>query len=210
MRSAGIGQHLLGHQFRPAIGIDRLPGTVFGNRGGFRRTVGRGSRAEDEMLHPAVDRGLDQCAALHRVVVVIGERVLDRFRNDDRTGKMHDRGNTLLGENLFEQDRVGNIALIERHVLGHGECEAGREIVDHRHRPACIAQGEHRMAADISRPAGHQHGHLVDLAHGALTSTASVNGNALGRARIGFGTESMRHALQTKTIRTNRAEKDRA
>ncbi len=71
---------------------------------------------------------------------------------------MHDRARALLGEDPRQQPRIGNVALVEGDALGDRETEPRHQIVDHRHRPARITQGEHRVAADIAGPAGHEHG----------------------------------------------------
>jgi hypothetical protein len=46
----------------------------------------------------------------------------------------------------------------KRNAVGHGPAEAGRQIVEHHHRPAGIEQREHGMAADIAGAAGDQDG----------------------------------------------------
>ena len=56
---------------------------------------------------------------------------------------------------------VVDVAFVERHALGHGEAEAGGQVVDHRDRPAGVAQREHRVAADIAGAAGDEDGTLA-------------------------------------------------
>ncbi len=69
------------------------------------------------MANPALDRALDQRAALGGVVLVIFERVLDRFGNHDRAGEMDDRADIVLGDQPADQLLVGDVALGERRRL---------------------------------------------------------------------------------------------
>ena len=70
------------------------------------------------MLHPGVDRGADQPVRGKRVVGIIFERVLDRFRDHDRSREMHDRADLLFVEDAVEQHALGNRPLVEGHVVG--------------------------------------------------------------------------------------------
>ena len=70
---------------------------------------------------------------------------------------MQDRADLLLGEDALDQRAVGDIAFEERHVVGNDVARAVGQIVDHRNRPAGIAQGEDGVAADIAGPAGYEH-----------------------------------------------------
>ena len=80
---------------------------------------------------------------------------------------MHDGRDALFCENARQQGRIGNVAFVKRHIVGHGKGKARRQIVDHRHRPTGIAQGKDRVTADISGSAGHQDGHFSNVVHGA-------------------------------------------
>ena len=62
---------------------------------------------------PPFDRALDQGAALHRIVLIIFERMLDRFGDDDRAGEMHDRADAVLGDQPRDQRLIGDVALDE-------------------------------------------------------------------------------------------------
>jgi len=108
------------------------------------------------MTHPAGHRRFYQAAALGAVVVIIFERIGDRFRHDDRTGKMHDRADIFRLDDPREQSAVLDIACMKGNTLRHRPAKAGGQIVDHRYRPACIAQRKHRVAANIAGPAGDQ------------------------------------------------------
>ena len=155
-----VAQHPLGHQLGPAIGIDRLGARLLGDRDPLGDAVGRRGRGEDEMADPALDGAFDQRAALHRVVLIIMERLGDGFGHDDRAREMHHRADPMLGDQPVDQPGLGYVAADEHGLLRHRPFEAGGEIVDHHHRPAGVEQGEHGVAADIARAPGHQHGHL--------------------------------------------------
>src|SRR4051794_11105911 len=98
------------------------------------------------------------------VVAIIFERVLDRFRNDDRPREMHDRRNPLVAENTVDQRAIGNIALVERDAVRHRLARSVGKIVDDGDPPACIEQGKDGMAADIAGAAGNKD---WDFAHAA-------------------------------------------
>src|SRR5690606_8060264 len=110
MGARDVGQHLLCHQLRPAVGIDRLPQAILADGRYGRNSVSRGSAREDEMRYTGGDGRLEQRATLDRVVVVVGKRLLDRLRHDNRAGEMHDRSRAtadpLLGEDPCEELRI--------------------------------------------------------------------------------------------------------
>jgi len=105
-------------------------------------------------------------AALHRIVKVISEGIGNRFRHNDGPGEMHYRTDLLLGENPGQQVLICNVALVEGHTIGYGEFEAGGQVVDDRHGPAAIAEGQHGMAADVACAAGNQNGEMLTHAKG--------------------------------------------
>ena len=167
VRRRGVGQHPLGHQLRPAVRIDRPGRGVLVHRRHFGHAVRRRGAREDEVRHARVHRRLDKRPALHRVIVVILERVFDRFRHDNRAREMHHRTRPLLGEDAGKQGRVLDVSLVERHLIGNGEAKAGGQVVDHRDGPAAVEQRQHRVAADIAGAAGHEHGNRFEHCGGA-------------------------------------------
>ena len=107
-------------------------------------------------------RRLDEGARLGGVVGVIAERVRDRFRHDDLGGEMRDRVDRMLADDPRHQRLVTEIALDEGRLRGHRPAEPGRQIVEHHDGLAGIAQGQRHVAADVARPARHQHAHRAD------------------------------------------------
>src|SRR5438309_6748514 len=167
MRRRCVRQHSLGHQLGRAIGIDRKLRIILDDRHALRFAVHRRGRGKEDVLHPGVHRGADQPQRGERVVGVIFQRVLDRFRNHDRPGEMHDRADPALVDDAVEKHRLGDRALVERHVVGHDLARAVRQIVNHRDAPAGVLQRQHGMAADITGAAGDEDcgfGHAAALA----------------------------------------------
>ena len=69
MGDGDVGQHPLGHQLRPAIGVDRRLRHVLAHRHDFGDAVGRRSRGEEEVANAALDRALDEARTRNWVVV---------------------------------------------------------------------------------------------------------------------------------------------
>jgi hypothetical protein len=157
MREGGVGKHDLGHQLGAAIGVDRLLGRILRDRDHLGNTVSRGGGGEDEVRYAAGHRAFDQRAAGDGVVAVIFERIGDRFGYDDRSREMHDRVDGVIGKSLANQRIVVDRTLNERRAGIDRPAEAGGEIVDHHDVPPGIERRQHRVAADIARPARHQH-----------------------------------------------------
>jgi hypothetical protein len=79
---------------------------------------------------------------------------------------MHDCANLLFGQDSGEQPGVLDIAFVEGYAFGHGEAEAGYQVVDYRDWPAGIDQGQNRVATDVTGAAGDKNGtflHRSDL-----------------------------------------------
>ncbi|KHS47656.1 hypothetical protein NJ75_01450 [Novosphingobium subterraneum] len=73
---------------------------------------------------------------------------------------MHDRARTLFGKDAPQKVGILDIAFVERHIIGHGEAEAGDEIVDHRDRMVRVPQRQHGVGADVACAAGDENGNL--------------------------------------------------
>lgn len=115
----------------------------------------------DEMPDAAGHRCLKQRPAFRGIVVIIFQRVLDRFRHDDRSGEMHDRADAAFGKDAGKQRPVRNVPFIQGHTIRHGKAETGGQIVDHGNVPALINQSEDGMAANIAGTAGNEDGRSV-------------------------------------------------
>ena len=82
---------------------------------------------------------------------------------------MHDRLDALFGEDAADQRAIGDIAFVERHVVGHRLARAVRQIVNHRDAPPRVLQRKHRVAADVSGAAGDED---WDFAHAPALAKA--------------------------------------
>ena len=138
MRRSRIAQHGLAHQLGHAIGIDRTLGGVLGHGRHFGHAIGCGGRTEDEVRNPAFDGAGDKRARLGGVVVVILQRIGNRFRHDDRSGKVHDRADLLFGDDPRQESSVSDVAFIKRDPIRHGKAEASRQVIDNRDRPTGV------------------------------------------------------------------------
>ena len=159
LRDAGVAQHDLGHQLGRAVGRHRHERIVLCHRHARGVAVDRGGGGEDEMLHAALDGAFDQRARIHRVVLVIAERIGDRVRHHDRGGEMDDGVYAVLRHELGHQRLIASLADDDRHALRHRPIEAGGEIVEHDHALAGIDQRVDHVASDIAGAAGDQDRH---------------------------------------------------
>jgi hypothetical protein len=128
MGGGDVGQHALGHQLGPAIGIDRLRARILPDRHLLGDAVGRRRRGEDEVPDPALHRALDQRAALHRIVLIIFERVLDALRHHDRAAKWMIAPMPCSAISRPTSCLVGDVALREHRAFRHRPAKAGDEL----------------------------------------------------------------------------------
>ena len=111
------------------------------------------------MWHPAANGCLDQAARLAGVVVVIAERVGDRFWHDDRSGEVDDRVDLMLGD---DARRVQCRRCRRRPVSFRARppFKAGRQAIEDDDLLARIDQFPDHVAADIAGAAGDQYRHV--------------------------------------------------
>jgi len=135
------------------------------------------------MLDPASDRAPDQAQRLGGVVVVVAERVANRFGDDDLGGEMGDRVDPVLADQSGDQRRIAKIAdhQLSRRLDRPGE--AGRQIVEHNHVFAGVDEAERHMAADIACPAGDQNRHRVIAALAGPRSLLTNRGRSASHGR---------------------------
>ena len=90
------------------------------------------------------------------VVVVVLERLFDRFGNDDAAGEVHDGADPVFLDRTRQMIGVADIAFDQGYVIRDGRADAGREIVVDDNRNTGILQGQYRMGADIAGSARDQ------------------------------------------------------
>ena len=125
-------EHLLEHQLGFAVGIDRALRQILGHRHAVGRAVGGAGGAEDELLHAALDGGVEQLEAVGDVVVEVLARVGHGFADQRVGGEVHDG----VGPGLL--DGVQDVVLLLRAAQDepcprvHRRAMALAEIVIHR------------------------------------------------------------------------------
>ena len=146
--------------FERAVGVDRRGHEVLRHRDDFGLAVDCGGGGEDDVLHPAMHRSLDERPGLDRVGQIVAERVGHRIRHHDLGGEMRQHIDSVFGDDPFHQGLIGHIAHHQCHVGGKHPVEAGGQIIDDDDvLVAGIQQRQHHVAADISRAARHQNRH---------------------------------------------------
>ena len=111
------------------------------------------------MAHAAFDRALDQGARVDGVVAVIAERIAHRVGNDDGSGEMNDRVDVVVADDCRDERLIAALADNQRNARRNRPIEAGRQVVEHHHALAGVAQRVHHVTADIAGAAGDQNRH---------------------------------------------------
>jgi len=84
-------EHLLEHELRLAVGIDRFLRKCLVDRHRLRNAEGGAGRGEDEALHPFGHHGLEQIHAVRHIVAEVLPGIGHRLTHQSIRGKMHDR-----------------------------------------------------------------------------------------------------------------------
>ena len=82
------------------------------------------------MLDARGDGGFHQGARLDGVVVVVAERIGDRFRDDDGAGEMDDGLDAVLADHRADQLLVADVADDQRRGRRNSPAKAGRQVVE--------------------------------------------------------------------------------
>ena len=159
VRGGGVAQHPLRHQLGTAIRVDRIGVFVLRHGHAFRRAIDGGRGGEHEIAHTLGDTGFDQVAGRDRVVGVIGEGVFDRFRNHDRTGKVHHRVDGHILDKVADLVLVPGVALNECGIFGDQSANAGRKVVQYDRVLSPVQQRINHVAADVPGAACHKYAH---------------------------------------------------
>ena len=156
-----VAQHVLDHQFGPAVRVGGRQRVVFGQGQALRVAVHRGRRAEHQRLDPARAHRLQQPQGAQHVVVVVGQRLLHRLAHRFEAGKMdHGRGAAAF-EGGLQRCAVADVAFNHpQRAPGdalHPQQRFGlavAEVVEHRHVEARLQQFDAGVAADVTRASG--------------------------------------------------------
>ncbi len=118
---------------------------------------GRGGK--HEILDPGSNCLGNQRMRFERVVVVIGKRHRDRFRNHDRAGEVDDGVDWMPLEYLIQQCHVGNVTRVKTRRGRDRPAETGGKAINDHNVFAGIHKRPHNMAADVSRTTRNQYCH---------------------------------------------------
>ena len=152
MRRGGIGQHPLAHQLGRAIGIDRHGRIVLRARHLVGRAIDRGGRGKEEVRHARCDRGGDQRVGAERIVGIIIERLLEPI-----SGTTIEPAKCMIAPIRSSAMRRSTSArsatdpLVKAARRRDQRAIAGRQIVEHRDRPARVEQARARRGCRYSR-----------------------------------------------------------
>jgi len=157
-RCAQVGQHMLDHDLRHAVGIDWLHGSGFGNRNLLGDAV-NGRRGRIDKIPDAMGpHALEEIQCVGHVVSIILQRLPDGLLYLDAGRKVDDRRRREIPEHLVDS---GAVLQIPPHQLSrqYGPLMPGGKIVEHAYLMPRFTQRLNRMAADIPSPARYQYTH---------------------------------------------------
>ena len=146
-------QRSLKHEFRHPVRIDRVPRGIFGDGDLHRNSVDGTGRGEDDLLHAAVDAGVQKRQTRFHVVAKVFSRIFDRLSYIGVGCEVHDG---------IDVPQSGRERLAVRHV-GLDELEAirqasiaGRQIVVDERFVAVAPQNPGRVASNVACTANYK------------------------------------------------------
>ena len=166
-----IGEDLLAHVLRPAVGIRAAAGAgalVHGHR--IVRRIHRRGRGEEDLLHAVRRHRLAEVDGRAEVVVVVPQRLLHRLPYRLETGKVEHAVKPVRIEKLIESCAVQKIHFVVFERLSGDALDAPQalrvgvdEIVHHNDRMSGVQKLHAGVAADVSGAAGNENVHKYDL-----------------------------------------------
>ena len=172
-----VAEDALHHQFRHAVGIDRVLRMRLVDRlAGCVSKSGTG-RGEDEIAGAMLAHRFEEVERRERVVAVVDRRFTDGFGDERRAGKVRHGVWFDLRERGLEIGRVLKIAFEQGPPL-HQVAPAGGQVVEHGDLPACFRKGAAAMTADIACPACNQQFSWHDEASSVQIEMARPNRHA--------------------------------
>ena len=161
-----IGQNLLDHHLRPAVGVGRARGHALAERHGIVHAVNRRRGGEYDALHAVPPHGLEKLHRAGEVVVVVFNGLRHGFSHGLQAGEMNHRVGRVARKRRVQHMRVAQVALDERKIPSGNFADALQrfrsgiaEIIDDDHLVTRVEQFHARMAADIPRAAGDKNLH---------------------------------------------------
>ena len=160
---AAIGKNPFHHQLAAAIGIDGILRVGFADRQFFRHAIGRAGGGENE--HRAVEflHHLEQLDRFRRVVLIVFQRIGDRFPDVSKRGKMNHRAEPMCFEQRAHQLLIAHVADDQLHPrIDDGLIVTEHQIVQHHDFPALIREQPDGMGADVTGSSCDENGRVGD------------------------------------------------
>ena len=126
----GVTQDELHHELGGRIGGTGVQCGLLGHLEFFVSGIDRGRGGEQDAVHAVALHTLEQGDGLADVVVVVGQRLINRLRDDDLGRAVHDGVDLVLGEDAVEQVLVGDVALVEGAVADELAASRGQVVQD--------------------------------------------------------------------------------
>lgn len=105
------------------------------------------------------DAGFEQCARFGGVVEVIFEWIFDGFGHDDAAGEVHDGLDVVVGENIVQEFRIGDVAFDEGGLLRGVFPYTGNQAIEDDNFVSSIEEFVSDVASDVSGSAGDEDFH---------------------------------------------------
>ena len=157
----GVTQDELHHELGGRIGGTGVQCGLLGHLEFFVSGIDRGRGGEQDAVHAVALHALEQGDGLADVVVVVGQRLINRLRDDDLSRAVHDSVDLVLGEDAVEQVLVSDVALVEGAVADKLAASRG-QVVQDDDLVACLLACRTDRRSDVTGPAGDEnlHGNL--------------------------------------------------
>jgi len=177
-----VREDLLVEQLRRAVRVGRARRERLcdGHTGGVAVDGRRGR--EDDVEASGVGHALDEVERALNIDLVVQQRLRDRLAHRLQPGKVDHGVDLVLREEMRQRLLVADIDLLEDRLATGELLHTAQalevrvaQVVGHDHIVASIKQLEHRVAADVSHTASHQH---------RLTCVAAARESQRRRKRI--------------------------
>ena len=165
-----VGQHLLQHGLRPAVGVRGVVlRAILGDGDELRLAVHRGARREHEVLHAVRAGHVAQGQRAREIVPVVFQRLLHAFAHGLEAGEVDDGVHFVLGEDAVERRAIEDVRLVEFQAvvvcrqagdLSHPvkrELARVAQVVHNDHVVALIQQFDAGVTSDEPGSARYEH-----------------------------------------------------
>jgi len=180
MGPTGVTQHVLAHQLRLAVRIDRCRRRGLFAHTRIRHAIDRCSGREYEAFDTVSHAALDEISGIAGVVRIIAQRLLDRFRHDRERREMHDRVDRVAVEQPSDEVLIAGIA-DDQFAIGHRFAKTLAQVVQRDYVVAGAAEQFDDMRADVTSSTRDQ-----DITHEdpRLSIALAFESNKLPRAPV--------------------------